>query len=128
MNKIVMRGKKYKIVSNENQYELKTIGNALLLKRGNEVYITLDLDKVCLGTKLAILENVGVVLEEIPKETEDIFDMWLEKNPGKTFDEFTDEVIRTISNHCKDESAQIEGLDIGVISPKRIIVMECKSI
>lgn len=34
MDKIVMRGKKYKITSNENQYDLEVNENTLLLKRG----------------------------------------------------------------------------------------------
>lgn len=64
MDKIVMRGKEYKITSNENQYDLEVNGNTLLLKRGEQAYITLDLDKVCLGTKKMILSAVGIKIEE----------------------------------------------------------------
>lgn len=65
MNKLIMRGEEYKITSNENQYDLEVHENTLFLKRGEEVYITLDLDKVCLGTKLEILKNMGITLERI---------------------------------------------------------------
>ena len=75
MDKIIMRGKEYKVTSNENQYDLEINENTLLLKRGEEGYITLDLDKVCSGTKLEILKNVGVVLEEVTGEQADIFDL-----------------------------------------------------
>lgn len=69
MNRLIMRGEEYKITSNENQYDLEVHENTLFLKRGEEVYITLDLDKVCLGTKLEILKNIGITLERVYEES-----------------------------------------------------------
>lgn len=114
MDKIVMRGKEYKITSNENQYDLEVNENTLLLKRGEQTYITLDLDKVCLGTKLEILKNVGVVLEEATGEQPDIFEMWTETNPGKTFDEFVREVKRTLWEHSERKEILMVGIQEGL--------------
>lgn len=114
MDKIVMRGKEYKIISNENQYDLEVDGNTLLLKRGEQAYITLDLDKVCLGTKLEILKNVGVVLEEATGEQPDIFEMWTEANPGKTFDEFVREIKRTLWEHSERKEILMVGIQEGL--------------
>lgn len=114
MDKIVMRGKEYKITSNENQYDLEVNGNTLLLKRGEQAYITLDLDKVCLGTKLEILKNVGIVLESTTGEQADIFEMWTEVNPGKTFDEFAVEVKRTLWKHSERKEIPLVGIQEGL--------------
>lgn len=114
MDKIVMRGKEYKITSNENQYDLEVNGNTLLLKRGEQAYITLDLDKVCLGTKLEILKNVGIVLERTTGEQADIFEMWTEVNPGKTFDEFAVEIKRTLWKHSERKEIPVVGIQEGL--------------
>ncbi|MGL5592990.1 MAG: hypothetical protein ACRDDH_03510 [Cetobacterium sp.] len=114
MDKIVMRGKEYKITSNENQYDLEVDRNTLLLKRGEQAYITLDLDKVCLGTKLEILKNVGIVLESTTGEQADIFEMWTEINPGKTFDEFAVEVKRTLWKHSERKEIPMVGIQEGL--------------
>ncbi|MGL5613825.1 hypothetical protein [Cetobacterium sp.] len=114
MDKIVMRDKEYKITSNENQYDFEVNGNTLLLKRGEQVYITLDLDKVCLGTKLEILKNVGIVLESTTGEQADIFEMWTEVNPGKTFDEFAVEIKRTLWKHSERKEISMVGIQEGL--------------
>lgn len=114
MDKIIMRGKEYKVTSNENQYDLEINENTLLLKRGEEVYITLDLDKVCLGTKLEILKNVGVVLEEVTGEQVDVFEMWSEMNPGKTFDDFTAILRQSLHKHSKKQEIKMIGTQDGL--------------
>ena len=130
MDKIVMRGKEYKITSNENQYDLEVNGNTLLLKRGEEVYITLDIDKVCLGTKLEILKNVGIILERTTGEQADIFEMWTEINPKKTFDDFVVDAKKTLKKHSKRQEIKMiriqDRLPIYALIAEGIILMEFK--
>lgn len=136
MNKIVMRNKEYKIVSNENQYDLEVNGSVLYLKRGEETYMTIDLEKVCLGTKLAILESVGVVLEETVPKNKSLFDIWLEKNPGKDWEAFLEDCKKTTWRHseitsftflretrdCSIYGVVAEGITIGeLVVPKKPI-------
>ncbi|MGL4452342.1 MAG: hypothetical protein ACRCTZ_14275 [Sarcina sp.] len=102
MEKIIIMGyKEYEIVSNENDYDLRVDKNTLFLNKGEETYITIDLDKVCLGTKLAILSNVGITLKEITRK-KNLFGIWLERNPGKTWNEFLIELKETLNIHSKN--------------------------
>lgn len=59
-----LRGVQYEIISNDNDYDLElTEENTLCFKRGEELYVSVNLDKVCLGSKLAILDFLGLKIK-----------------------------------------------------------------
>lgn len=64
METLKLRNINYKIISNYNDYDLElTKENILCFKRGGKLYVSIHLDKVCLGTKLFILEHLGLKIE-----------------------------------------------------------------
>ena len=59
-----MRNEKYKIIKNECGYDLEvTQENVLNFKRGDELYISIHLDRVCLGSKKRILKHLGIEIK-----------------------------------------------------------------
>jgi len=65
MENLKLRNIEYKIISNHDDYDLElTEENILHFKRGGELYISIHLDKVCLGSKLVLLEHLGLKIEK----------------------------------------------------------------
>lgn len=66
MESLKLRNIEYKIISNFNDYDLElTEENVLCFKRGGELYVSVHLDKVCLGSKLVLLEHLGLKIEKM---------------------------------------------------------------
>lgn len=64
MKNLKLRNIEYTIISNYNDYDLElTEENVLCFKRGGELYVSVHLDKVCLGSKLALLEHLGIKIK-----------------------------------------------------------------
>ncbi|MGL4866209.1 hypothetical protein [Cetobacterium sp.] len=96
MDKIVIKGKEYKIISNKNNYELKVDENNLILKRGEKPFFVLDLQDVDFPTTYDILSCMDIRVELI--EALDLYDMWLERNPGKNCLDFISVALETVAN------------------------------
>ena len=63
-----LRDVNYKITSQLNDYDLEVSEkNVLSLKRGEDTYMTVDLDKMCLGAVIGVLLGVGIEIEKEAK-------------------------------------------------------------
>lgn len=63
---IKMRSKKYKIDTKECGYEVSiTSKNVLVLKRGQLIFLEMNLDNLCLGSKLEIFKLFNIKIKEI---------------------------------------------------------------
>lgn len=63
-----LRGVKYKVTSDLSDYDLEVSEvNNLFLKRDIDTYMTIDLDKMCLGAVKRVLLGVGIEIEKEAK-------------------------------------------------------------
>ena len=64
---ITMRNRVYKLDTRDCDYDVKVDKeeNVLVLSRGELVYLTVNLNLMCLGSKLALFELFEIKLKEI---------------------------------------------------------------
>lgn len=101
---ITIKGIEYEILKNPNNFNLDITGNILSVMKGftplerTDALITFDLEKTDPEILLESLYSIGILLEESMRTA---FNMWLEKNPGKTWEEFISQLKRIYLNTVK---------------------------
>lgn len=101
---ITIKGIEYEILKNPNNFNLDITGNILSVMKGftplerTDTLITFDLEKTDPEILLESLYSIGILLEE---SMQTAFNMWLEKNQGKTWEEFMSQLKRIYLNTTK---------------------------
>ncbi|MGL5613823.1 hypothetical protein [Cetobacterium sp.] len=98
---ITIKGIEYEVLNNPNNFNLEVDKNTLVVMKGftpserNITIVTFELEKTDLETIIEVLYKIGIVLEETMQTA---FDMWREKNPRKTYEQFITELKRIYLN------------------------------
>lgn len=101
---IMIKGIEYEILKNPNNFNLDVTGNILSITKEFapseriDALITFDLERTESEILLDSLYNIGILLEE---SMQTAFNLWLEKNPQKTYEEFMSQLKRVYLNTIK---------------------------